>query len=108
VKGRFEAVVLGDALPRGKPDPLPYRIAGEGLGAACRDGIAFEDWLSGARSGAFAIGVLSNLPEAELVDAGTRFGIKNLADPRPGPLIGTIVLRREPGNEKGGPSRPNH
>ncbi len=71
VKHRFRTVVIGDELPRGKPDPLPYLVAGERLGVSCADCIAFEDSRSGMRSasgsGAYAIGVLSSLPEAELV-----------------------------------------
>jgi beta-phosphoglucomutase len=91
VKHRFRTVVIGDALPRGKPDPLPYLVAGERLGVSCADCIAFEDSRSGMRSasgsGAFSIGVLSSLPEAELIAVGARFGVRDFNDPRLRPLI---------------------
>jgi HAD superfamily hydrolase (TIGR01509 family) len=86
IKHRFKTIVIGDDLPRGKPDPMPYLVAGGRLGVSCSDCVAFEDSRSGMRSaaaaGAFAIGMLSSLPEAELVKVGARYGIKNFNDPR--------------------------
>jgi HAD superfamily hydrolase (TIGR01509 family) len=91
VKHRFRTVVIGDELPRGKPDPMPYLVAGERLGVDCADCIAFEDSRSGMRSasgsGAFAIGLVSSLPEAELVKAGAKFAVKDFTDARLGPLV---------------------
>ncbi len=92
VKHRFRTIVIGDELPRGKPDPMPYLVAGERLGMDCRHCIAFEDSRSGMRSvsaaGAFGIGMLSSLPEEELVKVGARFGVKDFADAR---LRGVIL-----------------
>ncbi len=86
IKHRFRTVVIGDNLPRGKPDPMPYLVAGERLGVDCRNCVAFEDSRSGMRSasgaGAFAIGMLSSLPEEELVKVGARFGVKDFTDGR--------------------------
>jgi HAD superfamily hydrolase (TIGR01509 family) len=91
VKNRFRTIVIGDELPRGKPDPMPYLVAGERLGVVCRHCIAFEDSRSGMRSasaaGAFSIGMLSSLPEEELVKVGARFGVKDFTDARLKPLI---------------------
>jgi beta-phosphoglucomutase len=91
IRERFRTIVIGDDLPRGKPDPLPYLVAGERLAVACRDCVAFEDSRSGMRSasgaGTLAIGVLSSLPEEELVKAGAAFVIKDFTDPRLRPLI---------------------
>lgn len=91
IKQRFRAIVIGDALPRGKPDPLPYLVAGERLGVDCRDCVAFEDSRSGMRSasgsGALAIGILSSLPEEELLKVGARFCVKDFKDVRLRPLI---------------------
>jgi beta-phosphoglucomutase len=91
IKQRFRAIVIGDALPRGKPDPLPYLVAGERLGVDCRHCVAFEDSRSGMRSasgaGAFSIGVLSSLPEEELLKVGARFCVKDFTDARLRPLI---------------------
>jgi HAD superfamily hydrolase (TIGR01509 family) len=97
VKRRFRTVVIGDELPRGKPDPLPYLVAGERLGVDCRNCIAFEDSRSGMRSasgsGAFAIGLLSSLPEAELVKVGARYGVKDFTDPRLRPLVEEMLTQ---------------
>jgi HAD superfamily hydrolase (TIGR01509 family) len=91
VKHRFRTIVIGDELPRGKPDPMPYLVAGERLGVACHDCVAFEDSRSGLQSasgaGAYAIGMLSSLPEDALIKAGARFGVKDFNDPRLKPLI---------------------
>jgi HAD superfamily hydrolase (TIGR01509 family) len=91
VKHRFRTIVIGDELPRGKPDPMPYLVAGERLGVECHHCIAFEDSRSGMRSasaaGAFSIGMLSSLPEEELVKVGARFGVKDFTDARLRPLI---------------------
>jgi HAD superfamily hydrolase (TIGR01509 family) len=80
----FDAVVLGEELPRGKPDPLPYRTALRLLGCTAEDALAFEDSRSGVLSasgaGAFTIGVLSGLPEAALRAAGARYVIEDFAD----------------------------
>jgi HAD superfamily hydrolase (TIGR01509 family) len=90
VKHRFRTIVIGDDLPRGKPDPMPYLVAGERLGIDCRHCVAFEDSRSGMRSassaGAFGIGLLSSLPEDELVKVGAQFGVKDFTDARLRPL----------------------
>ncbi len=94
IKERFRTVVIGDRLPRGKPDPMPYLVAGERLGVDCRDCVAFEDSRSGMRSassaGTFAIGMLSSLPEAELMKEGARFGVKDFTDAR----MRDVILRQ--------------
>jgi HAD superfamily hydrolase (TIGR01509 family) len=95
VKHRFKTIVIGDDLPRGKPDPMPYLVAGERLGVPCASCVAFEDSRSGMRSavaaGTFAIGVLSSLPEEELTKVGARYGVKNFHDPRLRPQIITTL-----------------
>ncbi len=94
IKHRFRTVVIGDRLPRGKPDPMPYLVAGERLGVDCRDCVAFEDSRSGMRSassaGAFAIGMLSSLTEEDLVKEGARFGVKDFTDAR----LRDVILRQ--------------
>jgi HAD superfamily hydrolase (TIGR01509 family) len=91
VKHRFRTIVIGDDLPRGKPDPMPYLVAGERLGVVMTHCLAFEDSRSGMRSasaaGTMAIGMLSSLPEEELVKVGARFGVKDFTDKRLRPLI---------------------
>lgn len=46
----FAAVVTGDAVTRGKPDPEPYLRAAELLGVAPADCVAIEDSNTGTRS----------------------------------------------------------
>jgi HAD superfamily hydrolase (TIGR01509 family) len=96
IKQRFRTVVIGDELPRGKPDPLPYLVAGERLGIDCAACVAFEDSRSGMRSasgaGAFSIGVMSSLPEEELTKVGARFAVKDFTDARLRPLLRERLL----------------
>jgi HAD superfamily hydrolase (TIGR01509 family) len=86
ITARFRTWVIGDELARGKPDPLPYLTACERLGVKPETCLAFEDSRSGVQSasgaGTFIIGVMSSLPEAELVAVGARFAIRDFSDPR--------------------------
>ncbi|MBE7324441.1 HAD family phosphatase [Nocardioides sp. Y6] len=50
----FDAVVTGDVVTRGKPDPEPYLRAAAELGVAPQDCVAIEDSDTGARSAAAA------------------------------------------------------
>ncbi|GGM95793.1 hydrolase [Thermus composti] len=43
-------LILAEEVGRGKPDPLPYRVALERLGVAPEEALAFEDSPSGVRS----------------------------------------------------------
>lgn len=47
---KFDALVLSEELPAGKPDPLPYRTALEQLGIGPHAALAFEDSPSGVRA----------------------------------------------------------
>ena len=83
---RFDVVILGDDLPRGKPDPLPYLMAVESLGVEPAKAVGFEDSAPGVRSvagaGVFAVGILSGLSEATLVGEGARIVIQDFRDER--------------------------
>ncbi len=48
--GSFDAVVTGDEVTHGKPDPEPYRTAAARLGIPPAECIAIEDSTTGARS----------------------------------------------------------
>ena len=82
---RFEAIVLGDELPRGKPDPLPYRVALETLGADAARSVAFEDSLSGIRAavgaGVATIGVGNSAAPAAMREAGVALAARDFTDP---------------------------
>jgi HAD superfamily hydrolase (TIGR01509 family) len=57
--GRFDCLVLGEDLPRAKPDPLPYLEALQRLGVSADRAMAFEDSEPGAtaaiRAGVFTV-----------------------------------------------------
>lgn len=78
---RFEAIVIGGELQRGKPHPMPYLTALELLGVKADQAIAFEDSLAGVQSahaaGIHTFGVLSGLQEHQLRQAGAREVIRD-------------------------------
>ena len=57
VRARFSVVQSAESLPRGKPDPLVYRLACESLGIDPRHAVAVEDSSSGLRA-AHAAGMI--------------------------------------------------
>ena len=81
----FNPVVIGDELPRGKPDPLPYQTALDRLGIVASAAIAFEDSSAGIRSatgaGIKTIGMTTTHNEDELISAGAIKAIANFTDP---------------------------
>jgi HAD superfamily hydrolase (TIGR01509 family) len=64
--GRFDAVVCGDEVERGKPDPQPYANAAAQLGVDPRDCVAIEDSpvgvLSARAAGCAVIAVPNEVP----------------------------------------------
>jgi len=48
MRGDFELVLGGDALPRRKPDPMPMLHAAAALGAAPREAVAIGDSVNDA------------------------------------------------------------
>lgn len=85
LSGRFGVIISGGDLPRGKPDPLPYRTAAERLGVSPADAVAFEDSPSGIRSaagaGATVIGIRSSLDDGVLRAAGAATSVADFNDP---------------------------
>jgi len=85
VGDRFDTVVLGEALERGKPDPLPYQVALEQLSISAQSAVAFEDSPSGIRSavaaGILTVGIAStHLPDV-LYGVGATLVVHDFADP---------------------------
>ncbi|QKD81444.1 HAD-IA family hydrolase [Thermoleptolyngbya sichuanensis A183] len=82
----FSVVVLGDELPKGKPDPLPYQTALDCLGVLATEAIAFEDSPSGIRSAVGAgiptIGIAATHSAEELTQLGTLLVVQDFTDPR--------------------------
>lgn len=82
---RFGTLIIGDECARPKPDPLPYQMAMQALGATPSSSVAFEDSRSGLRaahgSGAYAFGLTTGLPAEELLRSGARAAIADYTDP---------------------------
>ncbi|WXF85954.1 HAD-IA family hydrolase [Pseudomonas syringae pv. atrofaciens] len=76
IPDRFETIVIGGELARGKPHPMPYLTALELLGVTADQALAFEDSLAGVQSasaaGIHTFGMLSGLDEGQLRAAGAR------------------------------------
>ncbi len=96
--GRFAPVILGDELPRGKPDPLPFLTALEKLNVTPENAIGFDDSGHGIRAvsaaGMFAVGLLSDLSEQELVALGADITIHDYTDT----ALWNILNERDPLN----------
>jgi beta-phosphoglucomutase len=81
---RLTTLVIGEELPRPKPDPMPYQAAMRLLGSTPSRSIAFEDSGSGLRaaraSGAYVFGMASGLAPDELRTAGAHQVIADFTD----------------------------
>ena len=84
--GRFDPIVLGDELPRGKPDPLPYLEALRLTGADPARSLAFEDSVTGVRAavgaGLETVGVGASAEPEALIAAGATLAARDFSDPR--------------------------
>src|SRR5205814_9739765 len=71
--GQFDAVISGDDLTRGKPDPQVFLLALDRLGVLPARGIVIEDAVAGVQAGkaagAFTIGLTSTRLRAALLAA---------------------------------------
>ena len=90
--GSFAAVVTGDEVARGKPDPLPYLRAAELLGVAPTHCVAIEDSPPGITaalaSGARTLGVPHQVP------VPSRPGLSRVASLADVTLADLVALRR--------------
>ena len=70
----FEAIVTGEDITRGKPDPEPYLLAASKLCIAPEDCVVIEDSLNGVRSGMAAgckvIAITGTFPRIILSELG--------------------------------------
>lgn len=68
----FEAIVTGEDITRGKPDPEPYLLTASKLGLAPADCVVIEDSLNGVRSGKAAgckvIAITTTFPRVALAE----------------------------------------
>jgi beta-phosphoglucomutase-like phosphatase (HAD superfamily) len=86
VTALLPTVILGDQLPKGKPDPLPYQVALERLEVSAIEAIAFEDSVSGIASavaaGILTVGIASTQEPQNLYAEGVTLAINDFSDPR--------------------------
>lgn len=86
VQQRFNRVILGDDLPLGKPDPLPYQEALRQLKLEPSEAIAFEDSPSGIRSAVgaelFTVAIASTHAPAVLEQLGAGLVVEDFTDAR--------------------------
>lgn len=70
----FDAIVTGEDITRGKPDPEPYLLTAEKLGVAPRQCLVIEDSINGVKSGKAAgctvIALTTTFPRESLLEAG--------------------------------------
>ena len=96
LESAFTKVILGDDLPMGKPDPLPYLEALRQLQLAPEETIAFEDSPSGIRSAVGAniltVGIASTHDPNELAQLGTSLVIADFTDAKLMPLLQQAIL----------------
>ncbi|MBF2090807.1 MAG: HAD-IA family hydrolase [Synechococcales cyanobacterium K44_A2020_017] len=82
----FPVVILGEELERGKPDPLPYTFALDGLDIAPKEAIVFEDSPSGVQAAVAAgiptVGIASSQPPEILYQAGATLVVSDFSDRR--------------------------
>jgi HAD superfamily hydrolase (TIGR01509 family) len=81
---RFDALVIGDELERGKPDPLPYRTALQRLSGHADRALAFEDSLPGIRAavgaGVFTYGLRTAHDDKSMLESGAGAAISDFTD----------------------------
>jgi HAD superfamily hydrolase (TIGR01509 family) len=84
LEGFFDAEVLGEETPAGKPDPAPYLIALRHLKIAAPLALAFEDSSSGVRSsvaaGVKTVGIASSQSRDRLLGVGASLVIEDFRD----------------------------
>ena len=82
----FDAVVTGDDLTRGKPDPQAYLLAAERLGAKPERCLVIEDSDNGVRAGKAAgclvAGITTEFSRQVLTDCGADFVVDDYTELR--------------------------
>ncbi len=84
LEATFDPVIYAGELARGKPDPLPYRVALEQLGLRGEQALVFEDSLAGVASavsaGISTVGVATTQRPGDLSAAGATLIIRDFHD----------------------------
>jgi len=71
-RGRFDAIVTGDRVSRGKPHPDPYLQGAAALGVDAAHCVAIEDSNTGATSAEAAGCVVLTVPNHVVIEPGAR------------------------------------
>ncbi len=91
----FDAVVLGEEVAAGKPDPACYKLVLNQLGISAQEAIAFEDSPSGIKAavgaGIYTIGVASTHDPKHLSEAGAAMVIPDFTEQRLWQLLDSLV-----------------
>jgi HAD superfamily hydrolase (TIGR01509 family) len=91
IAGYFAVTVSAEELPRGKPDPLPYRTALEQLDITADQAVAFEDAVPGLTAAVGAalptVGVRTTQPPGVLERAGAVLTVRDFSDPALMPFL---------------------
>ena len=86
LQSHFPIIISGEELPRGKPDPLPYKTGLERLQANPTAAIAFEDSASGVQSavsaGIMTVGIATTHAPETLYQLGAELVIADFSDAR--------------------------
>lgn len=93
--GRFKAIVAGEDVTRGKPDPQVFLLAASRSGTAPAESMVFEDAPVGIRAakaaGMLAIGVTSSHDAAALWEAGADVVVPDLSHCSVDDLLARLV-----------------
>jgi HAD superfamily hydrolase (TIGR01509 family) len=92
---RFDAVVAGDEVTRGKPDPEPYLVACERLGVAPHETVVVEDAHKGVVAAEAAGCAVVAVPSVSPIEPGPRrFVVDRIADIDPAWLLALLARDR--------------
>jgi HAD superfamily hydrolase (TIGR01509 family) len=84
LSGYFQAVVSGDDVTKGKPDPSIFQLAAKQCGVAPEEAMCFEDSVSGVTAAVAAgmkcVGIADSAREALLLDAGAEIVVPDFVD----------------------------
>ena len=101
LEGRFSAIVAGEDVTRGKPDPQVFLLAASRAGVAPANAVVFEDAPVGIRAakaaGMLAVGVTTSHDADALWAAGADEVVSNLRECDAAGLVARISPAGRPG-----------
>lgn len=92
---RFDTVVAGDEVSRGKPDPEPYLVACERLGVVPKDAVVVEDAHNGVVAAEAAGCTVVAVPSVAPIESRPgRFVVDRISNVEPDWLLGLLARDR--------------